>query len=397
MIARNLFEEPHTPRKTGSGFSSRLIRDRRPVIGALCIPILLLASCSPAPNALPTPPSGLTFIPRATLPVALPTPVADSATATLPAAEEGISVWFTNPVSREVNPGEAVLVQAVNGAKQSVDMAIYNLTLDGLGNALIQAHRRGVVVRIAMESEAMDKQLPQKLQAEGIPIVGDQREGLMHDKFTVIDGAEVWTGSANYASASFTTDFNNLVRIRSRQMAQDYQAEFEQMFAGHQFGPDKKPVAPYHQVSVAGIPVEVYFSPADGVEQHVLDALRQAQASIDFLGYSFTSNPISQTMRDRARAGVKVRGVFDRSQSASNTGGEYQTLKRAGLDVRLSDIQGLMHDKVIIIDGQVVITGSYNFTASAEDRNDENLVILRSAALAKQFLAHFDDVYASSK
>ena len=353
----------------------------------------LLTGCAGV-GALPagaTPASTWLSPPAAT--VALPVPTV-SPTPSL----AGVQVWFTDPLSgRQTGGPEQALLQAVAAARETIDMAIYNFTFDGLGDALIQASQRGVRVRLVMESEAMDKALPRRLQAAGIPVVGDQREGLMHNKFTVIDGQDVWTGSLNYTTASAYQDFNNLVRIHSTQAAQDYQAEFDQMFVNHRFGPDKQPVAPYPQINAGGVPVAIYFSPADGPAAHVLAELEQARQSIDFLAYSFTSDAISRAISERAKAGVAVRGVFDASQATTNTGGEYPRLKRAGLDVRRSAITGLMHDKVMIIDGQVVITGSYNFTASAENTNDENLVILRDAAIAGQYLRHFEEVYAHSK
>lgn len=312
-------------------------------------------------------------------------------------AGQGVSVWFTDPLAANPVGPEGNLIQSINGAQKTVDMAIYNLTLDDIGDALLQAKQRGVQVRLAMESEAMDKTLPQKLQDAGIPIVGDQREGLMHDKFTIIDGKEVWMGSMNYTSSSAVKDFNNLVRIRSTQAAQVYQAEFDQMFGAHKFGSDKESVAPFHQVTVDGVPINIYFSPSDGVSQYVLAELQKAQSSIDFLAYSFTSDDFGEAILERAKAGVKVRGVFDESQNKSNTGGEYTRMKRAGLDVRIDGISGLLHNKVMIIDHKVVITGSYNFSASAEKTNDENLVILHSEDLAGQYLQHFEKVYGSSQ
>jgi len=88
-----------------------------------------------------------------------------------------------------------------------------------------------------------------------------------------------------------------------------------------------------------------------------------------------------------------VRIVFDQSQVESNTGGEFENLRRAGLDVKMDGISGLMHHKVIIIDGKTVITGSYNFSASAERSNDENLIIIRSETLAQEFLLEFNKVW----
>lgn len=310
---------------------------------------------------------------------------------------DGVSVYFSDPVGRS-NPGpDAALVDAINGASTSVDVAIYNISLDDVANALIQAKKRGVRVRMVMESEAMDRRVPQSLMNAGIPIIGDQREGLMHNKFTIIDNREVWTGSMNYTSTSAYEDFNNLLRIRSAEVAQDYTANFEEMFAQKRFGPDKQPNTPYPQTSAGGIPVEVYFSPDDGAAEHVVEELRSARKSIDFLAYSFTRDDFAGAMLAQANGGVRVRGVFDLSQFESNQGGEYEALRRARLDVRLDAIPGLMHSKVMIIDGKTVITGSYNFSSNAERTNDENLVIIHDPNLAAQYLKNFEVVYQNAE
>lgn len=315
-----------------------------------------------------------------------------------PAVENGsISVYFTDPANRDAG-AEAVnqLVSAINSARQTVDLAVYNLSLPEIGEALIAAHERGVQVRVVMESEAMERQIPLSVVDAGIPMVGDQREGLMHNKFTIIDGQLIFGGSANYTSTSFFSDYNNLVMIYSPEVAQAYTAEFDEMFNDGSFGPGASSTFD-PEMNVNGIPVEVYFSPDDGVALRIINELSKARRSINFLAYSFTSDPIADEILKRSKAGVTVRGVFDESQNVSNRGGEYDRFKKAGLDVRIDGISGLLHNKVFIIDEKTVITGSYNFSASAENRNDENIMIIRDPAIAAQYLEHFETVYATGK
>jgi phosphatidylserine/phosphatidylglycerophosphate/cardiolipin synthase-like enzyme len=114
-------------------------------------------------------------------------------------------VYFTDPNGPAAEyysggPDEA-LSQAIGRARLSVDVAIYDLDLSTISNALINAHRRGVVVRVVTESDNMDSdgnKIP-ALKDAGIPVIGDRHEGLMHNKFTVIDPMEVWSGSMNYS------------------------------------------------------------------------------------------------------------------------------------------------------------------------------------------------------
>jgi phosphatidylserine/phosphatidylglycerophosphate/cardiolipin synthase-like enzyme len=103
-------------------------------------------------------------------------------------------------------------------------------------------------------------------------------------------------------------------------------------------------------------------------------------------------------MIERAQAGVSVAGVMDDGQVKTSQATEYDPFKLAGLDVRLDGNQnGLMHHKVIIIDQKIVITGSYNFTNSAETTNDENVVIIFSPEVAAQYMGEFQHVYQQAQ
>jgi len=320
-----------------------------------------------------------------------------------------LEIYFTNPAAThaadyEGGPDE-ILAAAIDQARLSVDVAAYSLTLWNIRDALIHAHQRGVVVRMVMESDNMDIQEVQQILVAGVPVLGDQREGLMHNKFVVIDRAEVWTGSMNYTSNGAYKDNNNLVRLRSTQVAENYTAEFNEMFEDNLFGPDKltethnlslttsSPRSTRRVKGIDGTLVEIAFSPEDGVAPLILALLQNAQESIYFLAYSFTANDLGDAIRQRAADGLTVAGVMDESQINSNQGTEYDPFQQAGLDVRRDGNAGLMHHKVIIIDRSIVITGSYNFSASAEDYNEENVVILYSADVASQYLAEFNRVY----
>ena len=98
---------------------------------------------------------------------------------------------------------------------------------------------------MVMESDNMDNREVQRILDAGIPIVDDQHEGLMHNKFVVVDRSVVWTGSMNFTVGGAYKDNNNLVRIQSGKVAEDYTVEFEEMFSHHFFGPDVYAVTPY--------------------------------------------------------------------------------------------------------------------------------------------------------
>ncbi len=312
-------------------------------------------------------------------------------------AQGWFTVFFTDPSSPTASsyrggPDES-LAAAIDLARISVDVAIYDLNLWSVRDALINAHRRGIDVRLVTESDNMDEQEVQELKEAGIEVLGDREEGLMHDKFVIIDRSEVWTGSMNFTTGGGYLDNNNLIRLQSSKLAVDYTHEFEQMFIDDHFSAYKTAGTPNPSMMVNGSLIEVYFSPEDGTLEHILTAVNAAQESISFMAYSFTSDELAEVLRERAQAGVNVSGVFDEDQYHSNAGTEFDTLKDAGIDVRLDGNPRLMHHKVIIIDHKVVITGSYNFSNNAEHNNDENTLIIHNQDIAAKFLAEFQQIY----
>ncbi|HSL46667.1 MAG TPA: phospholipase D-like domain-containing protein [Anaerolineales bacterium] len=305
-------------------------------------------------------------------------------------------LYFTNPSSPLSPQGtggvDGPIVAAIDAARLSVDVASYSLSLNSVRNALLRAHDRGATVRVVMESENMDRSDVQILIEQGVPVIGDEQEGLMHDKFIIIDRSEVWLGSMNFTDGGAYDDNNNLMRIRSQKIVENYIKEFEEMFIDNRFGEDIVPETPNPTITIDGTRVDNYFSPDDGVLAALIPVLESAQESIYFLAYSFTSNQLGDIVRQKAEAGLTIAGVMDDEQVRSNQGTEYDPFRQAELDVRIDGIDGLMHHKVFIVDEGIVVLGSYNFSQSAEERNDENIMIIYDPVIAQQFLFEFKRV-----
>lgn len=364
------------------------------------IPMLFIASaCMPKTPDVPT---GSETPQTQTPPVDVTeTPEFDLTEILLPAGygahASWIDIYFTDPESplspQETGGLDGPLAASIDSARLTLDVAIYSMSLRTVRDALIRAHERGVQVRVVMESDNMDRSAPQALIDAGIPVLGDRREGLMHDKFIVIDRTEVWLGSMNYTYSGAYEDNNQLILIRSVEMAENYTKEFEEMFVDDMFGPDIVPETPNPIVRVEDTLMEVYFSPDDGVADRIFDVLNDAEESIYFLAFSFTTDEFGETIRDKAENGLTVAGVMEEEQVKSNIGTEYDLFKQAGLDVFTDGNEGQMHHKTMIIDGRIVITGSYNFSRSAEIRNDENLVIIYNEKIADFYMQEFQRVY----
>lgn len=366
------------------------------VLTLLFVLLIFLTACT-APTAAPQTP-----------PVSYPgieTPLPPLTEIPLPAGYGVDGGWFAlyftdplNPLASQQTGGmDGPLVAAIDSARLTVDVAIYSLSLNSVRNALIRAYDRGVQVRMVMESDNMDRSDPQRLKDEGIPMLGDRREGLMHNKFVIIDGYEIWTGSANFTDSGAYLDNNHFIRIRSVKLAENFTKEFNEMFVDDKFGDAIVPETPNPKITIEGTDIETYFSPDDGVQNRVVELVNAAQESIYFMAFSFTSDPIGEAVRARARNGVTVAGVLDDEQVKSNIGTEFDPFRQAGLDVYRDGNAGQMHHKVIIIDESIVILGSYNFTNAAEIRNDETLLVIFNQQIAAQFIEEFKRVYAQAK
>ena len=292
------------------------------------------------------------------------------------------------------------LTAFINTAQTSVDMAIYQLDLANVTQALLDAKNRGATVRVVTDIDILNdpKENPsfKQLQNAGIGVVGGNPNAIMHDKFVVVDKAAVWTGSWNFTVNDTYRYNNNGIAISSPELARNYTATFEKMFNDKKFGPQRKPGGTTPKLTIGGATVENYFAPEDGVAPKIIARLKPAAQTIDFMAYSFTDDDIGAAILARAQAGVKVRGVFETTGSETQYS-EYGKLKQAGLDVLQDGNPYLMHHKVFIVDGKTVILGSFNFSQNAETENDENLLIIDDAALAQQFQAEFTRVYDQAK
>lgn len=309
-----------------------------------------------------------------------------------------IEVFFSDPQRADARsyrggPDEA-LAAAIDGARASVDAALHDLNLWSIRDALLDAQARGVQVRLVVESDnlARREELQELLEA-GIPLVEDRDEDRMHDKFVVIDQYEVWTGSMNLTTNGAYLNRNDLLHVESLALAAAYTAEFEEMFVQGLFGEESPGGAPT-RLQLGQTQVEAYFAPEDDVAGRLVDLIEDAEESVYFFAYSFTDDDIAEALIAAADRGVTVRGVLDRGQVASNTGGEYANLLAAGIDVRQDGERDNLHSKLFIVDGHIVVTGSYNFSRNAAERNDENVLFIWDAALAAHYTAEFETVWA---
>lgn len=321
-------------------------------------------------------------------------------------AEKGFwQVYFNAPTgssdaSTYVNGIDVPLANAIRAipANGTLDIAAFEFNNEALTEAVVDAKRRGVTVRIVTDNEhgigdTKDASWAQ-FQAVGIPIVDDNRGPLMHNKFMIINKTTVWTGSWNYTVNGTYRNNNNALVLRSRRAVDAYQAEFDEMFSRKEFG-SRSTSGNGASFSQDGTPIEILFASEDDVTGAIEREVQSATKSIRFMAFVFSQFPLRDIVIQKASQGVLVQGIFEK-RSSTATWSALPGLYCAGLQMRQDGNRYVLHHKVFIIDDETVITGSFNFSGNAADTNDENVVIVKDPDLAAQYIAEFNRRWAEA-
>lgn len=378
---------------------------RSPLLGLVTIILLALAAVisqltgvdilgtlTGAPTWTPLPPTAIADVPG---PATLQTLTVSKG---FGATKSFWQVYFNAaPVSQnraDYNNGvEMPLAAAIGAVRATLDIAAFEWNSPALTKAVLDAHARGVTVRIVADNEHTiedpDTTIDQLVNA-GIPVVYDQKSALMHNKFMIMDGSTVWTGSMNYTINGIYRNNNHMIAMRSRRAAQAYTEEFEEMFIAREFSRKRSAVSDI-SFTQDGTPVQIFFAPEGKVVDAVVATINGAKKSVKFMTFSFTLEEVANALLRRAEAGVKVEGVFELI-GADTASSRLRQLRCAGLDARIDGNPYRLHHKVFIIDDTTVIFGSFNFSANASNVNDENMVIISDPDLAAQFSAEYNRI-----
>lgn len=316
-----------------------------------------------------------------------------------------------------------VLLNRTNAAQHSIDFCTYSLSGTvgaNIAQALLAAKNRGVKIRVIGEKDNQGTAPWSTLKNNGITVIDDGYDlinagnGLMHNKFFVFDyrdkssSEDDWVvmGSWNATDPGTNNDAQNVVEIQDQSLAAAYTLEFEEMWgssadspnqSNSRFGARKKDNTP-HRFVIGGVSVESYFSPSDRVTTHINNALTTANTSINVAMLSFTRDELAQTLVAKKNTGKKVRVVVDNN---TDSGNEFAYLQSNGIDIHLpgASLTGLLHHKYAVIDADslsesnIVVTGSHNWSSSAENFNNENTLIIHSKRIANLYLQEFKARY----
>lgn len=309
--------------------------------------------------------------------------------------EHPLEVYFSDAYIGE-NSGflERMLVNKLRLADVSIDAALQQLDSSPVAAALINAHNRGVRVRVFTENKYVEEAEITHLQSAGIAVKDDADEdGYMHHKFIVIDERYVWTGSYNTTYNGAYKNDNNVLWIDSVPLANNFTNEFRSLYLSEKYSLSTESYIPNPSIILNdGTEITALFSPKSETIPPLIDEIKSAKKSINFMVFSFTHDKLGEAMMHKFKSGITVSGVFDENQISRYS--EYAKMEEIGMPVKIDESPGTMHHKVIIIDKETVITGSYNFSRNAEINNSENLLIIKNNnEIGKAYMEEFNRLY----
>jgi len=264
----------------------------------------------------------------------------------------------------------------IENTHYTLDICVYSISDKQIINALKNKAKEGVQVRICT-----DNAYPLKI--DNVEIVYDS-QGLMHNKYMISDSKTVWFGSTNLTSTSLEKHENNIIISDDNALINAFQNHFEQCFSGL-FKTQRKGV---------GSSI-VRFSPEEDCFEFLLDELSLAKKTVYIAMFAFSDNRIAHYLKVLSSKGVRVYILADKDWNLSSIYSDIEDMARY-TSLRLDVSEDLLHEKFIIIDEKVLLTGSYNYTASAQIRNDEYLFKTKNSSTVRRFNDHFLTLWAAS-
>jgi phosphatidylserine/phosphatidylglycerophosphate/cardiolipin synthase-like enzyme len=292
---------------------------------------------------------------------------------------------------------EQVVVNFIDKAKKRLEIAVQELESIPIAQAIIRARQRKVLVKLVIEQDYLrasrarkkpwleggsreaNRNIHDAILRAGIDVKVDYNASIFHQKFIVRDRASLLTGSTNFTPTGTHNNLNHIVVIHDATVAKIYAREYREIQHGH-FGKlnEGHDAAP-KDVTVSNVPIRVLFAPDHNPEMEIMKQMLKARKRIDFAIFTFAkSSGIDDTMMRLRDLNMPIRGAFDGRQGAQDWAA-IKPLKKKGAKlfaVPQGGGVGKLHHKLMVLDGEVVIGGSFNYTGPANRLNDENIIIL---------------------
>jgi phosphatidylserine/phosphatidylglycerophosphate/cardiolipin synthase-like enzyme len=298
-----------------------------------------------------------------------------------------------------------VIVNFIDNAQSSLLIAVQELDSKPIALAIIRAKKRGVLVKVVLEADYLvektgladpftasgeqeaNRILQDAILRSSIFVRSDFNPDIFHQKFIIRDNQSLLTGSTNFTDTDTSTNLNHILIIHDGDVARIYRREYDEILQGH-FGKQNEGHDPTPlEVLVSNVRVKTLFAPDHNPEMEIMKQIAKARNRVDFAIFTFASSSGIDDQLIAARStGLAVRGAMFTSQ-ANQVWAATSALEEAGVSLFFVPRQDVpdpkprkLHHKLMVLDEQLIIAGSYNYTHPANFLNDENLVILGDLA-----------------
>jgi len=278
------------------------------------------------------------------------------------------AVSFLSTMEHDV-AGE--ILKLLDTAQGYVWMTSYSLDHQGVVGRLNGLFLAGIEVKVMIDSASSARTILSKPLFE---VTVDSSSGLMHAKLLIIDGRTAVFGTGNFTQSGLLGDSNTFLVFNGCDHVQILQEFVQAILEGGSVASKKTGNTTY------------VMTPSESGRQMLLENVLGARKEIRFLSYAFTDTELLALLKYKSATGVSVRGVVDRWNEDYSPVAQYL---QTGLQVRFPSDNLRIHDKTIVIDRKIVITGSANHSFNAWQKNREVVAIIESAELAEKYLAHF--------
>ncbi|KAA3621018.1 MAG: phospholipase [Bacteroidetes bacterium] len=296
---------------------------------------------------------------------------------------------------------QKTIINFIEGATDRLDIAIQELDNREIAKAIIKAKQNGIKVRIVLEADYLlaksissepftakgpherNRELHNAILRSKIKVNSDFNPKIFHQKFIIRDNSSILTGSTNFTDTGTNQNLNHVVIIHDKEIAKIYTKEYKEIQQGHfgklNEGHDPKP----NEIMVSNVRVKPLFAPDHNPEMEIMKQIAKAKKRVDFSIFTFAeSSGIDDQMVFARNAGIDVKGSLYKS-AANQKWSAKETLRNGNVEIFLVPKSGLqkprprkLHHKLMVIDEQLVIAGSFNYTGPANLLNDENILII---------------------
>lgn len=290
-----------------------------------------------------------------------------------------------------------LLKSLIDNSNSSIDIAIYGYEdTPAITEALKKAKSRGVKIQFVFDQA----QNPEKTFYKGNSIIENiaissksdlnskEAGKLMHNKFMIFDDKKVLTGSMNFSKTGLSGyDANDVILINSPQIAKLYKEEFNQMLDGKFHNSKVKSNLP-NKFNIGNSEIEIYFSPQDKSATRIIQLINNAKHYIYVPTFLITHKGITEALINAKNRSIDIKIIID-ANSVNTRNTKHAILRENGIPVKAENYAGKLHSKTMIIDDTYIILGSMNFSNSGENKNDENMIVLKNTKFAQNYKAFF--------